>query len=36
MPLEYKRPLYAGDVFEGEEGEVQDLYVQQHYRRDGG
>lgn len=27
MPLEYKRPLYAGDVFEGE---VQGLYVQAH------
>ncbi|GGF72166.1 hypothetical protein GCM10010912_16600 [Paenibacillus albidus] len=27
MPLEYKRPLYAGDIFEGE---VQGLYVQAH------
>ncbi|MEK4876938.1 MULTISPECIES: DUF7678 domain-containing protein [Paenibacillus] len=27
MPLEYKCPLYAGDVFEGE---VQGLYVQAH------
>lgn len=27
MPLEYKCPLYAGDIFEGE---VQGLYVQAH------